>query len=74
MGEQDKLALRISPPNLGAATFWIQKIWNLDKTKLKEVRNLNSISERWNNNKIPEELLDSIADIVSGNIISEQGT
>ena len=72
MGEEDKFALRISPENLGAATFWNQKIWNMVKAEFAEVKTLNSISEFWNNNKIPEELMLRITDIVSGSVKSNK--
>ena len=54
MGAEDKVALRISPENLGAATLWNQKIWNMVKAEFAEVKTLNSISEFRNNGKIPE--------------------
>ena len=71
MGEEDKYALRSSPENLGAATFWNQRIWNMTKkTVYAEIEALNNISSAWNNNEVPEETMLKIKDIVSGDINS----
>ena len=72
MGEEDKVALQCSPENLGAATFWNQKVWNMtNKTTYVQIEaQLNNQDVVWNNNQVPEHLLLKIKNLVNGNINS----
>jgi len=72
MGEEDKVALLCSPENLGAATHWNQRIWNMTyQTKYAQIESqLNNPDVVWNNNKVPQKLLLRIKEITSGDINS----
>ena len=72
MGEEDKVALLCSPENLGAATYWNQRVWNMTReTKYAQIQtDLNNADVVWNNNKVPQNLLLRIKEITSGDINS----
>ena len=70
MGEEDKLALRINPRDLGAPVSWFKQIWNWSKDGKKTLGQLNNNASAWNGNTIAPELLARVNELVKGDIQS----